>query len=159
MSIRGRWLKTSIFWLLITLALAVVIVFLVRAQPDTRQVTISTILSDIKSDLQTGQKDTLQISDTTLTLTRGHATPDKEYAVVNDSFDITRVLHDNNIDYTNTDQLTLQYDTPDAIWNWLGALGGLLPFILFGFFLPIYTSLSLFLLAPAQACSSFLDSR
>lgn len=31
--------------------------------------------------------------------------------------------------------------------------------ILFGFFLPIYTSLSLFLLAPAQACSSFLDSR
>ena len=135
MSIRGRWLKTSIFWLLITLALAVVIVFLVRAQPDTRQVTISTILSDIKSDLQTGQKDTLQISDTTLTLTRGHATPDKEYAVVNDSFDITRVLHDNNIDYTNTDQLTLQYDTPDAIWNWLGALGGLLPFILFGLFL------------------------
>ncbi|HTK10877.1 MAG TPA: ATP-dependent zinc metalloprotease FtsH [Ktedonobacteraceae bacterium] len=137
MSIRGRWLKTSIFWLLIMLTIIVVIVFIFRTQTNTRQVNISTILNDIKSDLQAGQKDTLQISGTTLTLIRGHSTgtATREYANVNDSFDITRVLHDNNIDYTNTDQLTLQYEQPDAIWNWLGALGGLLPFILIALFL------------------------
>ncbi|HEY4382901.1 MAG TPA: ATP-dependent zinc metalloprotease FtsH [Ktedonobacteraceae bacterium] len=137
MSIRGRWLKTSIFWLLIMLTIIVVIVFIFRTQTNTRQVNISTILNDIKSDLQAGQKDTLQISGTTLTLIRGHSTgiTTREYANVNDSFDITRVLHDNNIDYTNTGQLTLQYEQPDAIWNWLGALGGLLPFILIALFL------------------------
>jgi len=136
MSTRRRWLRTSIFWLLITLTIVLVIVFIFRTPSAIKQVNISTILSDTKSDLQAGKKDTLQISGTTITLMRGtEANTSKESAIVNENFDITRVLKDNNIDYTNTDQLTLQYETSSAIWAWLGALGGLLPFLLFGLLL------------------------
>ncbi len=149
MSTRRRLLKTGIFWLLIILTISIlVIVFIFRMSPPTKQVTISTILSDTKGDLQAGKKDILQVSGTTITLTRGiGANAPKEYAIVNDSFDITRVLKDTNIDYTNTSQLTLQYETPSALWNWLGALGGLLPFLLFGFLL-------LFIFRQAQGSSN-----
>src|SRR6266700_8197340 len=136
MPMRRRWLRTSIFWLLIALTIVLVIMFIFRTPSAIKQVNISTILSDTKSDLQAGKKDTLQISGTTITLMRGtEANTSKESAIVNENFDITRVLKDNNIDYTNTDQLTLQYETSSAIWAWLGALGGLLPFLLFGLLL------------------------
>ncbi len=149
MSTRRRLLKTGIFWLLIILTISIlVIVFIFRMSSPTKQVTISTILSDTKGDLQAGKKDILQVSGTTITLTRGiGANAPKEYAIVNDSFDITRVLKDTNIDYTNTSQLPLQYETPSVLWNWLGALGGLLPFLLFGFLL-------LFIFRQAQGSSN-----
>ena len=133
MSNSGKWLRTSFFWLLTILAIAVVLVFIFRPQSNTAQVNVSTILHDIQTDMNKNQQDTLTVAPNTLTLTRGKgANAPKEAATVNDSFDITRVLKDNNIDYTNNALLVLQYEAPNTFWNWLGALGGLIPFLLFG---------------------------
>jgi cell division protease FtsH len=128
----GRWLRISFIVVLIALAV-VVIVLLFRPLSDTQQVNVSTILSDIKADMAKSQKDTLDVSSGTITLTRGQGqNAPKEQANINDSFDITKVLKDNGIDYTNSKLLVLQYDPPSAVGTWLGILGGLIPFLLIG---------------------------
>src|SRR5918911_2400005 len=96
----GKWLRTSFFWLLIALAVAVIAVFIFHPSSDTKTVNVSTVLNDIKTDIAKNQQDTLSVSGDTLTLIRGQA-PDapRESATINDSFDITKVLKDNGIDY------------------------------------------------------------
>ncbi|HEU5229210.1 MAG TPA: AAA family ATPase, partial [Ktedonobacteraceae bacterium] len=133
MSNSGKWLRTSFFWLLAILAIAVVIIFIFRPQSNVTQANVSTILNHISTDMQKKQQDTLTVSSNTLTLTRGKGTDaPKEAATINDSFDITKVLKDNGIEYTNNNFLILQYESPSNFWNWLGALGGLIPFLLLG---------------------------
>ena len=129
MSSSGKWLRTSFIWLVLALAIVLVIVVFFRPPSDTAPVNVSTILNDIRMDISTGQKDTLTVASNTITLTRG-PTPNKEVATINDTFDITRVLKDNNIDYTNNQFLVLQYEPPSALGAWLNILGGLIPFIL-----------------------------
>jgi cell division protease FtsH len=128
----GRWLRISFIVVLIALAV-VVIVLIFRPLSETQPVNVSTILSDIKADMAKNQKDTLDVSSDTITLTRGQGqNAPKEQANINDSFDITKVLKDNGIDYTNSKLLVLQYDPPSAVGTWLGILGGLIPFLLIG---------------------------
>jgi len=75
----------------------------------------------------------LSVSTNTITLTRGQGpNSPKEVANINDTFDITKVLKDNGIDYTNSQLLLLQYEPPSAVGAWLNILGGLIPFILIG---------------------------
>ena len=148
MSTNGKWLRTSLFWLLITLAVILVIVLIFRPQSDVKTVNVSTILSDIKTDMAKGQRDTLDIGSDTATLTRGAGTdPVKEAATINANFDATQVLKDNGIDYSNNKLLLLQYDTPSALWGLLAAIGGFIPFLLFGFIL-------LFFLRQAQGSNN-----
>lgn len=131
MTSNGKWLRTSVFWLLIALAIVVIAIFIFRSPSDTQSVNVSTILHDIRTDIGKGQKDTLDVSSNTITLIRGEGTsPPREAATVNDSFDITKVLKDNSIDYSNSNQLVLQYETPGVLGAWLSALAGLLPFLL-----------------------------
>src|SRR6266567_4775352 len=128
----GRWRRISFIVVLIALAV-VVIVLIFRPLSETQPVNVSTILSDIKADMAKSQKDTLDVSSDTITLTRGQGqNAPKEQANINDSFDITKVLKDNGIDYTNSKLLVLQYDPPSAVGTWLGILGGLIPFLLIG---------------------------
>src|SRR6266702_1984269 len=128
----GRWLRISFIVVLIALAV-VVIVLIFRPLSETQPVNVSTILSDIKADMAKSQKDTLDVSSDTITLTRGQGqNAPKEQANINDSFDITKVLKDNGIDYTNSKLLLLQYDPPSVVGTWLGILGGLIPFLLIG---------------------------
>src|SRR6266851_5798849 len=128
MSSSGKWLRTSFIWLVLALAIVLVIVVFFRPPSDTAPVNVSTILDHIRMDISTGQKDTLTVASNTITLARG--TSNKEVATINDTFDITRVLKDNNIDYTNNQFLVLQYEPPSALGAWLNILGGLIPFIL-----------------------------
>ncbi len=131
MSSSGKWLRTSFIWLILVLAIVLVIVVFFRPSTDTTMVNVSTILNDIKADMSKNQKDLLSVSTNTITLTRGQNS-NKEVANINDSFDITKVLKDNNIDYTNNQLLVLQYEPPSAVGAWLNILGGLIPFILIG---------------------------
>ncbi len=131
MSSSGKWLRTSFIWLILALALVLIIVVFFRPSSDTTTVNVSTILNDIKADISRNQKDTLSVSSATITLTRGQDS-NKEVANINNSFDITRVLKDNSIDYTNNQLLVLQYEPPSALAAWLNILGGLIPFILIG---------------------------
>ncbi len=148
MSTNGKWLRTSLFWLLITLAVILVIVLIFRPQSDVRTVNVSTILSDIKTDTAKGQRDTLDIGSDTATLTRGAGTdPIKEAATINANFDATQVLKDNGIDYSNNKLLLLQYDTPSALWGLLTAIGSFIPFLIFGLIL-------LFMLRQAQGSNN-----
>ncbi|HEX6478860.1 MAG TPA: ATP-dependent zinc metalloprotease FtsH [Ktedonobacteraceae bacterium] len=131
MSSSGKWLRTSFIWLVMLLAIVLIIVLFFRSPSDTRSVNVSTILNDIKRDMSRNQQDTLDVGSTTITLTRSQD-GSKEEANINDTFDITRVLKDNGIDYTNNRLLVLQYDAPSALGAWLNILAGLIPFILIG---------------------------
>src|SRR4249919_1774441 len=131
MSTGGKWLRTIFIWLILALALVLIIIVFFRPSSDTTSVNVSTILNDIKTDMAKNQKDTLSVSTTAITLTRGQNST-KEVASINDTFDITKVLKDNGIDYTNSQLLVLQYEPPSALGSWLGILGGLIPFILIG---------------------------
>src|SRR5579884_374429 len=131
MASSGKWLRNSFIWLLLALAIVLIIVFFFRPSSDTRSVNVSTILSDIKTDIAKNQTDTLSIGNGTLTLTRGQDQT-KEVATINDSFDVTKVLSDAHIDYSNTRYLVLQYEPPGALGAWLNILGGLIPFLLIG---------------------------
>src|SRR5579875_2390318 len=129
MSSSGKWLRTSFIWLIMLLAIVLIIVLFFRSPSDTKQVNVSTILSDIKTDMSKNQQDTLDVSSDTITLTRGQD-GSKEAANINSSFDVTQVLKDNGIDYTNNHLLVLEYEAPSALGAWLSILGGLIPFIL-----------------------------
>jgi ATP-dependent metalloprotease FtsH len=129
---KRKWLGTSFFWLLILLIAILIIVFIVRPQTYVKPVAVSSILSDLKTDIARGQLDTLTVSNGSITLVRGQAAnAPQEAATIDSSFDITRVLNENDIDYTNPQVLKLQYETPSQFWTWLGALGGsFLPLVL-----------------------------
>jgi len=129
MSSSGKWLRTSFIWLVLALAVVLIIVVFFHPSSDTTTVNVSTILNDIKTDMYNHQKDTLMVASDTITLTRGQNT-NKEQADINSTFDITQVLKDNNIDYTNNQLLVLEYEPPSALGAWLNILGGLIPFIL-----------------------------
>ncbi len=146
MSSSGKWLRTSFIWLVMLLAIILIIVLFFRSPSDTKSVNVSTILTDIKMDMSKNQQDTLDVGSTTITLTRGQD-GSKEEASINDTFDITRVLKDNGIDYTNNRLLVLQYDAPSALGAWLNILAGLIPFILFG-------GLLIFLMRQAQGSNN-----
>src|SRR5579884_4317661 len=108
MASSGKWLRNSFIWLLLALAIVLIIVFFFRPSSDT-----------------------LSVGNGTLTLTRGQDQT-KEVATINDSFDVTKVLSDAHIDYSNTRYLVLQYEPPGALGAWLNILGGLIPFLLIG---------------------------
>src|SRR5215471_13489839 len=131
MSSGGKWLRTSFIWLILALAIVLIIVVFFRPSSDTTTVTVSTILNDIKTDIAKNQKDILSVSTNAITLTRGQDAT-KETANINGTFDITQVLKDNGIDYTNSQLLVLQYEPPSALGAWLNILAGLIPFILIG---------------------------
>jgi cell division protease FtsH len=133
MSINRKWLRTGIFWLLTVLVVFLVVLFVFRPQSHIKSVDVSTILNHIKADIKEGQQDILTVGNGTLTLTRGNiANAPEEAATINDTFDVTSVLQDNKIGYTNTHQLTLEYDAPSPVWGWLSAIGSFIPFLFFG---------------------------
>jgi cell division protease FtsH len=144
----GKWIRPSFLWLLFTVAVVVILVYIFRPQADTRSVNVSTILSHIKEDMGKSQQDRLNVSTDTITLTRGKAADaPREVANINDTFDITRVLKDNGINYNDNHLLVLQYDPPSAVGAWLSLLGGLIPFILIG-------SLLVFMMRQAQGSNN-----
>src|SRR2546429_1461830 len=131
MSSNGKWVRTSFFLLLFVLAI-VLFVFMFRSPSDTKTVSLSTLLADIKTDMQKNHQDTLTVSSDHITLTRGGlADTPEEVTNINDTFDTTKVLKDNGIDYTNH-LLVLQYEPPSAVGAWVNVLISFVPFILIG---------------------------
>ncbi len=132
MSSNGKWIRTSFILLLVTLAIVLVVIFF-RSPSDTKSVNVSTILAHIKTDISNNQQDTLNVSSDTLTLTRGSANnATKEAATINDRFDTTQVLKDNDINYANSNLLILQFDPPSALGIWVNLLISFIPFLLIG---------------------------
>lgn len=123
-------MRTSLIWLVVILAIAVAITLFFRQPSDTQAVTVSTMLAHIKADSQHAQTDRLDVANDTLTLTRG-TNPIKEVATVNDTFDITRVLKDNGIDYTSS-KLDIHYEPTSTLNTWLNVLVGVIPFLFIG---------------------------
>ena len=147
MSNNGKWIRTSLLLLLVTLAIVLVVIFF-RSPSDTQSVNVSTILADIKTDMHKNQQDTLNVASNTLTLTRGNA-PDaaKEAASINDTFDTTQVLKDNGINYSNSHLLVLQYEPPSALGAWVNILVSFIPFIAIG-------ALLIFMMRQAQGSNN-----
>src|SRR5213595_1084888 len=147
MSNNGKWIRTSLLLLRVTLAIVMVVVFF-RSPSDTQSVNVSTILADIKTDMHKNQQDTLNVASNTLTLTRGN-TPGsvKEAASINDTFDTTQVLKDNGINYSNSHLLVLQYEPPSALGLWVNILVSFIPFLLIG-------ALLIFMMRQAQGSNN-----
>jgi len=147
MSSHGKWIRTSLLLLLVTLAIVLVVIFF-RSPSDTQSVNVSTILADIKTDMNKNQQDTLNVASGTLTLTRGN-TPGsvKEAASINDTFDTTQVLKDNGINYSNSHLLVLQYEPPSALGAWVNILVSFIPFIAIG-------ALLIFMMRQAQGSNN-----
>ncbi len=147
MTTNGKWLRMSLFWLLILLVIVLVAVFIFRPPSNVKQVNVSTILHSIQLD-KGKQQDTLSVSSDTLTLTRGNG-PDstKESATIPSGFDAIQALKDSNIDYTSGNGLILQYTQQSPLLGLLGGFAGLLPFILLGAFL-------IFILRQAQGSNN-----
>ncbi|GCE20405.1 ATP-dependent zinc metalloprotease FtsH [Dictyobacter kobayashii] len=132
----GKWLRTSVFWLLILPIAVLIIVFIFRPQTYVKSVPVSTILSHLKTDVASKQLDTLTVTNGTITLIRGQtANAPQEAATIDSTFDVTQVLKENNIDYANPELLKLQFESPSPIWGWLAAIAGFIPFILLGIIL------------------------
>lgn len=121
-------MRTSLIWLVVILAIAMAVLLFFRQPSDTQQITVSTMLAHIKTDIQHGQTDKLDVANNTLTLMRGTSAT-KEVANVNDSFDVPMVLKDNGIAYTDS-TLDIHYDPPSSLNAWINVLAGLSPFLL-----------------------------
>lgn len=148
MSVNRKWLRTGLFWLLTVVVLLLVVLFVFRPQSNTQSVNVSTLLQSLREDMQKKRQDILTIGSDTLTLTRGQTSnAPQEMAIINEHIDITQVLKDADIDYANNPYLTLQYERLSPVWNWLAALGGVLPFLLFG-------ALIIFLFRQSQGSSN-----
>jgi cell division protease FtsH len=135
MSNNWRWLRNSFISLIILTIIVLVISYVFRSSIETKPVDLSTILTDLKTDIKNNHQlpDTLSVSSDTVTLIRGNSdSAPRESANIKDSVDITRVLKDNGIDYANKQLVILQYEAPSALSQWLSILGGLIPFILIG---------------------------
>src|SRR5438105_856845 len=145
MSSNGKWVRTSFFLLLVVLAI-VLVVFIFRSPPDTKTVSLSTLLADIKTDMQKNHQDTLTVSGDRITLTRGGQNTPQEVTNINDTFDTTKVLKDNGIDYTNR-LLILQYEPPSALGAWVNVLFSFIPFIAIG-------ALLIFMMRQAQGSNN-----
>ncbi|GCF08581.1 ATP-dependent zinc metalloprotease FtsH [Dictyobacter arantiisoli] len=131
MSYNGKRLRTSFFWLLILLIAVLIILIIVRPQTYVKSVSVSTLMSNLKTDIAKGQLDALTVAGGTLTLARGQTTSaTQESATVDSTFNVTQVLKDNSIDYTNPQVVKLQFEPTSPIWGWLGTLAGWIPFIL-----------------------------
>jgi cell division protease FtsH len=131
-----KWLRKSFFWLLVLLILISVIVFVFRSRTSVPTVTISTVLSDIKTDIAHKKQDDLTITGNTLILTRNKTGNIlQESAAISDPIEITQILNANGIDYVNNRFLTLCYEPPSLIWGFLGNIGSAFPFFLFALLL------------------------
>lgn len=130
---KGKWLRTTFILVVIALAVILAIAFIFRPLSTTQSVNVSTILTDIKTDIAKHQQDTLNVTNDTITLTRGKSqNAPREQAAINETLDITKVLKDNGIDYTDSHLLVLQYQTASAASAWVSILGGIIPFLLLG---------------------------
>jgi cell division protease FtsH len=126
----GKRLRISLVWLVVILAIGLVIVLFLRTPSNTQQVAVSRLLADVKSDIQRGQRDTLEVASNNLTLTRGN-NPTREVAAINDTFDVPTVLKDNGISYGGANpDVALQYDPPSSAGAWITILVTLIPFLL-----------------------------
>src|SRR6266851_5355408 len=126
----GKRLRISLVWLVVILAIGLVIVLFLRTPSNTQQVAVSRLLADVKSDIQRGQKDTLEVASNNLTLTRGN-NPTREVAAINDTFDVPTVLKDNGISYGGANpDVVLQYDPPSSAGALITILVTLIPFLL-----------------------------
>ncbi len=127
-----KWLRVGLILLLVALVIVLLFVF-IRPGGDSRHVTLSTLLTDTRNNVENKQPVTLTVGNNVITLSKNHdPAASKEVAGVNDSFDITRSLKDAGLDYTTNPFLTLQYDPPSALNGWLPLLGTLIPTLLIG---------------------------
>ncbi|HEV2581521.1 MAG TPA: AAA family ATPase, partial [Ktedonobacteraceae bacterium] len=131
MASSGKWIRSSFIWLVLAAVIVVIIILFFRTSTNSNQVDVSSLLNDLQTDISHNQLDTLSVGIDTLTLTRGQSTTN-EVANINSTFDITQVLKDKSIDYTNSKVVDLVYEPPSALGAWLAVLGGLLPFIFIG---------------------------
>ncbi|HEU5439979.1 MAG TPA: ATP-dependent zinc metalloprotease FtsH [Ktedonobacterales bacterium] len=117
-------------WLLLIIgALAVVfLVYGIQQHNQPRDVDLSTLLADLRTDITVHQIDTLTLNGNTLTLERpGH---ESEQTAVSSNFQISDLKRDYGIDYADPNVLRYKYSSAGALAFWGNLLFSLLPVVL-----------------------------
>ena len=138
----GKWVRNSV-WLLVIIAVLLLLFLILKPDTNTVDVNISKIITDVHTDVangHTGNKgDIITISSNKVTLTQYNGA--NEDATVDDNFNITNVLKDNNIHYapyTDSDGISrdadviLKYEPPSTLSYLLNILGAFFPFLVIG---------------------------
>src|SRR5579872_1101518 len=125
---------------LIMLAVGALVILLIivgvqqRNQP--KDVTLTQLLADLKTDINHHQVDTLTAGSSSLTLQR--SSQQSEQASVGQNFSLTDALRDNKIDYSDPAIVKVQFPqaSPLAFWGGL-AFDLLVPLLIIVFFILI----------------------
>ncbi len=135
----GKWVRNSV-WLLVIIAVLLLLFLILKPDTSTVDVNVSQIITDVQKDVAQGyHDDTITISSNKVTLTRHGGT--NEDATVDDNFNITNVLKDNNIHYapytdssgiSHDADVILKYEPPSTLSYLLNILTAFLPFLIIG---------------------------
>jgi cell division protease FtsH len=133
----ARWFRNSFIWLIVMVFVLAIAFQVFRGQnSSTKSVSLTGpngIISLVQQDnghhpatlTQDGDTISLQID----------TNPIKYQATTSDKLDITEVLHNSGIDVAKApykDWLTVKFNQPSQIGNWISTIVGFLPLLIFG---------------------------
>jgi len=133
----ARWFRNSFIWLIVMVFVLAIAFQVFRGQSSsTKNVSLTgpggiialvqrTVGHHPATLTQNGDTVSLQID----------ANPIKYQATTSDKLDITEVLHNSGIDVAKApykDWLTVKFDQPSQIGNWISTIVGFLPLLIFG---------------------------
>ncbi|MBV8083912.1 MAG: ATP-dependent zinc metalloprotease FtsH [Chloroflexi bacterium] len=136
-----KWLRNSFVYLIIMVAILAVFFTIFQQPGKEKPVALTDLYSQVVNDAHNGNKDTITISGTKVTLKSPEGT---KTTYIGDRTDVLQDLHDRGV--TDT-QIALDYQAPSQWGNWLGLLGSFLPLIIFG-------GLLLFMMRQAQGTNN-----
>ncbi len=131
---KRRWTRGGVVLAIAGVIAVLLLIVGVRQTNQPRDVDLSTLLSDIKTDVAHQQVDTLSVDSTQLILTRANGSVER--TSVGEGFQLGDALkRDGGIDYTNPKVLKVDYTDPGPAGALGSVLGTLVPIALIGLLL------------------------
>ncbi len=129
-----RWTRGTLILLVTGVLALLLILFGVQQYHQPKDVDLSTLLAQVKTDISHHQVDTLTVSSTDIQLVRVNGT--SEQAAVGQGFQLNDALkRDNNIDYANPAVLHVNYVSSGPFGSAWSVLGTLIPILGIGLLL------------------------
>jgi cell division protease FtsH len=133
----ARWFRNSFIWLIVMVFVLAIAFQVFRGQSSSTKTISLTgptgIIAKVQQDNGKHPATLTQDGDTVSLQIDGD--PIKYQATTSDKLDITEVLHNSGIDVAKApykDWLTVKFNQPSQIGNWISTIVGFLPLLIFG---------------------------
>jgi cell division protease FtsH len=133
----ARWFRNSFIWLIVMVFVLAIAFQVFRGQSSsTKSISLTGptgIIAKVQQDNGKHPATLTQDGDTVSLQIDGD--PIKYQATTSDKLDITEVLHNSGIDVAKApykDWLTVKFNQPSQIGNWISTIVGFLPLLIFG---------------------------